>query len=149
MQATEGPKRPLPDDSADDSSIVLKKQKTESAVSTAQQQPGVSCITARPCLAGYTRVNTVSYHEHVNVQVPRRTSGLLAPIMLLTGHAGEVFGVKFSPDGTVLASCSHDKHLYLWNVYGECENRMVLKGDNPIKVARPQIWWYLLTSVLE
>lgn len=48
--------------------------------------------------------------------------------MLLTGHSGEVFGVKFSPDGSVLASCSHDKHLYLWNVYGECDNYMVLKG---------------------
>ncbi|DBA69004.1 hypothetical protein WJX79_000526 [Trebouxia sp. C0005] len=98
--ATEGPKRPLPDDSTEESSIVLKKQKTESAVSTAQQLPGV----------------------------PRRTSSLLAPIMLLTGHAGEVFGVKFSPDGTVLASCSHDKHLYLWNMHGECDNYMVLKG---------------------
>ena len=62
-------------------------------------------------------------------QVPRRTSSLLAPIMLLTGHAGEVFGVKFSPDGTVLASCSHDKHLYLWNMHGECDNYMVLKGE--------------------
>jgi len=40
--ATEGPKRPLPDDVTEESSIVLKKQKTESAVSTAQQQPGVS-----------------------------------------------------------------------------------------------------------
>lgn len=50
--------------------------------------------------------------------------------MLLTGHAGEVFGVKFSPDGSVLASCSHDKHLFLWNVYGECDNYMVLKGGS-------------------
>ena len=50
--------------------------------------------------------------------------------MLLTGHAGEVFGVKFSPDGSVLASCSHDKHLYLWNVYGECDNYMILKGSH-------------------
>lgn len=62
-------------------------------------------------------------------QVPRRTSSLLAPIMLLSGHAGEVFGLKFSPDGSVLASCSHDKHLYLWNVHGECDNYMVLKGE--------------------
>lgn len=61
-------------------------------------------------------------------QAPRRTSGLLAPIMLLEGHEGEVFGVKFNPDGSVLASCSHDKHVFLWRVYGECENFMVLKG---------------------
>ena len=62
------------------------------------------------------------------VQAPSRTSSLLAPIMLLTGHSGEVFGAKFSPDGSVLASCSHDKHLFLWNISGECDNYMVLKG---------------------
>ena len=48
--------------------------------------------------------------------------------MLLGGHEGEVFGVKFNPDGSILASCSHDKHIFLWRVYGECENFMVLKG---------------------
>ena len=48
--------------------------------------------------------------------------------MLLGGHEGEVFGVKFNPEGTTLASCSHDKHIFLWRVYGECENFMVLKG---------------------
>ena len=50
--ATEGPKRPLPDDSTEESSIVLKKQKTESAVSTAQQQPGVSSVRHEAFLAG-------------------------------------------------------------------------------------------------
>jgi Prp8 binding protein len=57
-----------------------------------------------------------------------RTSNLLAPIMLLTGHKAEVFSCKFSPDGKHLASGSFDKQIYLWNVYGECENFMVLKG---------------------
>lgn len=32
---------------------------------------------------------------------PKRTSSLAAPIMLLTGHGGEVFTSKFSPDGMV------------------------------------------------
>ncbi len=129
--ATEGPKRPLPDDPTEESSIVLKKQKTESAVSTAQQQPGVSVY--KPCCISWCCVssqNITTKEASVVAQVPRRTSSLLAPIMLLTGHAGEVFGVKFSPDGSVLASCSHDKHLYLWNVHGECDNYMVLKGEN-------------------
>lgn len=62
------------------------------------------------------------------MQGPDRTSALLAPIMLLSGHAGEVFTAKFSPDGTVVASGSHDKHLFFWRTYGECENFMMIQG---------------------
>ena len=62
------------------------------------------------------------------LQGPARTSGLLAPIMLLTGHAGEVFTAKFNPTGDVVASGSHDKHIFLWRTYGECENYMMIKG---------------------
>ncbi|KAK9830919.1 hypothetical protein WJX81_004972 [Elliptochloris bilobata] len=64
----------------------------------------------------------------VEPEGPARTSALLAPTMLLTGHAGEVFTAKFSPDGTVVASGSHDKHVFLWRTYGECENYMMLQG---------------------
>ena len=124
----EGPKRPLPDDSPQESSVVLKKQKTDSALSTAQQQPGVSC-NKRPDLLSAHVTSSFAYQQPCTLtKAPRRTSGLLAPIMLLNGHAGEVFGVKFSPDGSVLASCSHDKNLHLWRVYGECENFMIMKG---------------------
>jgi Prp8 binding protein len=63
-----------------------------------------------------------------HVQGPRRTSALQAPIMLLTGHAGEVFTMKFNSDGNTVASGSHDKGIFLWRVYGDCENYMVLKG---------------------
>lgn len=62
------------------------------------------------------------------LQGPQRTSGLLAPIMLLTGHAGEVLTVKFNPAGDVVASGSGDKHIFLWRTYGECENFMMVKG---------------------
>ena len=55
-------------------------------------------------------------------------SGLLAPIMLLSGHSGEVFTARFNPDGDILASGSHDKHIFLWRVYGECENYMMMQG---------------------
>jgi len=57
-----------------------------------------------------------------------RTSSLLAPSMLLSGHKGEVFSVKFNPSGSALASASFDKDILLWNVQGDCENYMVLRG---------------------
>ena len=61
-------------------------------------------------------------------QGPKRTSALAAPIMLLTGHGDQVFTLKFSPEGDVIASGSHDKCIFLWRTYGECENFSVLKG---------------------
>jgi len=48
--------------------------------------------------------------------------------MLLQGHRAEVFSMKFSPSGKNLASGSFDKTIYLWRVYGDCENYSVLKG---------------------
>lgn len=61
---------------------------------------------------------------------PARTSDLLAPIMLLTGHAGAVLSCKFSPDGQHVLSGSHDKMLLLWDTYGECDNTMNFKGHS-------------------
>ncbi|TPX49960.1 hypothetical protein SeMB42_g02410 [Synchytrium endobioticum] len=57
-----------------------------------------------------------------------RTSALMAPIMHLTGHQGEIFSCKFSPDGSHIASASYDKMIYLWDTYGENHNYCVLKG---------------------
>jgi len=64
----------------------------------------------------------------IHVQHVNRKSGLFGPTMLLTGHEGEVFCSEFSPDGRALATGSFDKSLYLWHVYGECENYGVMKG---------------------
>jgi Prp8 binding protein len=36
--------------------------------------------------------------------------------MLLSGHADAVLTCKFNPLGTVVASGSQDKHIFLWNV---------------------------------
>mmetsp|Transcript_6200 Transcript_6200/g.13514 ORF Transcript_6200/g.13514 Transcript_6200/m.13514 type:complete len:357 (+) Transcript_6200:226-1296(+) len=58
----------------------------------------------------------------------KRTSNLQAPIMQLSGHGGEVFSLRFSPDGQCIASGSFDKLLFLWRTYGECENYAMLKG---------------------
>ena len=39
----------------------------------------------------------------------KRTSSLEAPIMMLSGHEGEIFCCKFSPDGTMIASAGNDR----------------------------------------
>lgn len=59
---------------------------------------------------------------------PQRTSDLLAPIMLLSGHSGAVLTTKFSPDGQHLLSGSHDKLVLLWEVFGECRNLLTFRG---------------------
>ena len=72
-------------------------------------------------------------------QGPKRTSNLEAPIMLLSGHGGEVFSCRFNPDGDVLASGSHDKSVHLWRVFEkECPNYMLLKGTVPCLVCSGQ-----------
>jgi Prp8 binding protein len=59
---------------------------------------------------------------------PPRSSSLEAPIMLLTGHQGEIYTAKFHPDGQLIASAGFDRQIFLWNVYGECENFTMLSG---------------------
>lgn len=50
----------------------------------------------------------------------------------LSGHGGEVLGVKFSTDGKSLASCSSDKTIFLWDIYSndqeDNQNYGVLQG---------------------
>lgn len=59
-----------------------------------------------------------------------RSSSLQAPIMLLTGHGGEIFCSRFHPSGQTLASAGFDRQIHLWNVFGDCENFAVLKGHS-------------------
>ncbi|KAF0307880.1 U5 small nuclear ribonucleoprotein [Amphibalanus amphitrite] len=61
-------------------------------------------------------------------QGPERTSSLLSPIMLLTGHSGDIFSVRFHPEGQFLASTGFDRQILLWNTYGECENFAMMTG---------------------
>jgi len=58
---------------------------------------------------------------------PPRTSDLLAPTMQLSGHQGEILSAKFHPDGNVIASTGNERNIYLWNVFGECENFYIYK----------------------
>lgn len=76
-------------------------------------------------LVAYSGDKQVVAHETSQQQ---RTSRLAAPILKLTGHAGEVYGCKFSPNGDYLASCSHDHDVFLWEIFTEeCKNTLVLK----------------------
>ncbi|CAL1287097.1 unnamed protein product [Larinioides sclopetarius] len=66
--------------------------------------------------------------SHEDPMGPPRTSNLLAPIMLLSGHQGEIFCGNFHPEGNFLASSGFERDIFFWNVYGECENFAVLSG---------------------
>jgi len=57
-----------------------------------------------------------------------RTSSLPSPIMLLTGHEGEIYATRFSPDGTCFASAGYDMKIFLWSASGECKNFSTLTG---------------------
>ena len=78
------------------------------------------------------RSREVALLTNVNKQLvqtgPARSSTLLAPTMLLTGHEADIFSAKFHPNGEILASGGFDRLIYLWNVHGECENYAVLRG---------------------
>eukprot|EP00961_Rhodomonas_salina_P063521 853607-Rhodomonas_salina.1 len=68
----------------------------------------------------------------------QRTSALTAPIMSLSGHGGEVLTFRFDPSGKFCASGSHDKDIFLWEVFGDCKNYGVLRGH---KQAVLQLQW--------
>lgn len=79
-------------------------------------------------LTGYNYANGGALSTNHRTSGPQRTSSLDAPIMLLTGHEGEILCGKFSPDGSFLATAGHDRSIFLWSTYGECENLCVLSG---------------------
>ena len=47
-------------------------------------------------------------------QQSSRSSSLQFPIMLLTGHEGEIYASKFSTDGTCLASAGYDMKICMF-----------------------------------
>ncbi|XP_011340428.1 U5 small nuclear ribonucleoprotein 40 kDa protein isoform X2 [Ooceraea biroi] len=61
---------------------------------------------------------------------PPRTSSLMSMIMLLEGHQGDIFSLEFHPEGQYLASTGFDRQIFLWNVYGECENIGAMTGHS-------------------
>lgn len=41
----------------------------------------------------------------------RRTSNLMAPILLLEGHQGEIYTTEFHPKGEMLLSSGYDRQI--------------------------------------
>jgi len=58
----------------------------------------------------------------------QKKHSLKGPIMLLTGHDGEILTSKFHPSGTAFASAGNDRSIYLWSTRGDCENYAILKS---------------------
>jgi len=56
---------------------------------------------------------------------------LFNPSIQLIGHKSEVYTTKFSPCGTLLASGSNDKQIFLWDIFSpSCKNTAVFKGHS-------------------
>ncbi|KAJ2613619.1 hypothetical protein EV177_002462 [Coemansia sp. RSA 1804] len=97
------------------------------------QQADSNALTAGTAVALVKRTKTeiedvTSGISEIMRTGPKRTSGLQAPIMHLTGHSREITSCRFSPSGEHIASGSADAKVFLWNTYGECGNYGVLQG---------------------
>lgn len=78
------------------------------------------------------RVETQAALAIVEKQAIARSSTLLAPTMLLTGHQAAVYTLKFDPSGLQLASAGADRAIFLWDTRGECDNYNVLRGHKNV-----------------
>jgi Prp8 binding protein len=71
-----------------------------------------------------TPVTTLAHFEQIEEEKPNRV--LSSPNLQLIGHKGEVYCVKFSPNGELLATAGLDKKIFLWGVYDDCKNIGIL-----------------------
>ncbi len=70
---------------------------------------------------------TIEIKDTTEVKEPPKR--LFSPSIQLLGHLHEVYTMRFSPCGTVLASGGNDKQIFLWDIFDpKCRNFGVLKG---------------------
>ena len=50
--------------------------------------------------------------------------------LFFSGHKSEIYTGKFHPSGNWLASAGMERLVYLWSVYGECENVSIMSGHS-------------------
>lgn len=74
------------------------------------------------------------YVSDVFLQGVKRTSHLQAPIMLLSGHEGDIYCTKFAPSGQFLASAGFDRliceYLCCHRIHSELQTYKVLVQHN-------------------
>ncbi|CAG8679333.1 382_t:CDS:2, partial [Scutellospora calospora] len=94
------------------------------------QRSGQLVKKQRPEPSNNSLIISASSGNGALTQTVKRTSGLQSPIMLLSGHQGEIFTLRFDPTGQHIASGSFDRNILMWNTYGDCLNYGLLKGHN-------------------
>jgi len=66
-------------------------------------------IASSRLFIGNHNAETCDLFSDCYLQGVKRTSHLQAPIMLLSGHDGDIFCTKFAPSGQFLASAGFDR----------------------------------------
>ena len=87
-----------------------------------------SSSTALVALPSSSSSSSSSSSAASAASLPRSSSLLDAPTMLLQGHAAGVTGVAFDASGERLASCARDKCALVWSLRAGCDNTALLRG---------------------
>jgi hypothetical protein len=82
----------------------------------ARTAPAIEAQTREPALIPRERVATASGGQTVIVPGGQAGSTVVRSIRTLSGHSRKVIGLAFSPDGTLLATCSADYTARLWHI---------------------------------
>ncbi|KAI8141833.1 WD40-repeat-containing domain protein [Fennellomyces sp. T-0311] len=106
----------------------------EKAVLVDHVQCEVRCILYSARFFGDTRESlllasgTVFNEVHVWKVTDRNEAGDGVVMHRFIGHEGVIFGVRFSPDGSMLASVSDDRSIRVWPLHGGKQNPLNIFG---------------------